>query len=158
MSPTLQTKTITVDSLCSPLCSQLINDSKTLAVRAATGTGKTKHLFGPLAKAARSKNKKIVYLSYLTALVEQYCNDNLAVSYNQDLCELEQADAMGVVVNSIWKSHIRSVLNQADILIIDEFEKVLTTVVCSEPSKQLPKQQVFESLSEAIRNVPQLIV
>src|SRR5690606_1986206 len=60
--------------------------------------------------------------------------------------------------NSIWKSHIRSVLNQADILIIDEFEKVLTTVVCSEPSKQLPKQQVFESLSEAIRNVPQLIV
>lgn len=158
MSPTLQTKTITVDSLRSPLCSQLINDSKTLAVRAATGTGKTKHLFGPLAKAARSKNKKIVYLSYLTALVEQYCNDNLAVSYNQDLCELEQADAMGVVVNSIWKSHIRSVLNQADILIIDEFEKVLTTVVCSEPSKQLPKQQVFESLSEVIRNVPQLIV
>ncbi|TOG39719.1 hypothetical protein CGJ01_23815, partial [Vibrio parahaemolyticus] len=76
----------------------------------------------------------------------------------QDLCELEQADAMGVVVNSIWKSHIRSVLNQADILIIDEFEKVLTTVVCSEPSKQLPKQQVFESLSEVIRNVPQLIV
>lgn len=158
MCPTVQTDLVTVKSLDAPKCSKLINNTRTLAIKSATGTGKTKHIFGPVAQTAKKQNKKVTYLSYLTALVEQYCTDNLATSYNDELSKLEEASAIGVVVNSIWKTHIFTFLKQTDILIIDEFEKVLSTVVCSEHSKQLPKQLVFECLSEIIRNVPQLIV
>lgn len=159
MSPSMQTNTTEINSLHSPICKQLIDNTPTLAIRSATGTGKTKYIFGPIIKSARENNKKVVYLSYLMALVQQYCDDNQAVSYNNpNLDHIEQSSAMGVVVNSIWKEHIRSFIAQADILIIDEFEKVLSTIVCSKESKQLPKQRVFACLSEIIKTIPQLIV
>ncbi|HAS6343115.1 TPA: hypothetical protein I7243_23555 [Vibrio vulnificus] len=158
MCPTVQTDLVTVKSLNAPECAKLINNTRTLAIKSATGTGKTKHIFGPVAQTAKKQNKKITYLSYLTALVEQYCTDNLATSYNDELSKLEEASAIGVVVNSIWKTHIFTFLKQTDILIIDEFEKVLSAIVCSKDSEKLPKQLVFECLSEIIRNVPQLIV
>lgn len=155
-TPTKTIRTSTLD--CPEVCEALANE-RTLAIKSATGTGKTKHVFGPITQLAEQNNKSVVYLSHLMALVEQYCIQNHAVSYTtQNLTQLEQSKAMGLVVNSVWKAHIQAYCHNADTLIIDEFEKVISTVVCSEHSLQMPKQRVFHCLSEIIRSIPQVIV
>jgi hypothetical protein len=159
MQVNVQTKTIHTSTLHSTEVQDAILNEPTLAIKSATGTGKTKHIFGPIVKQAEKTNKKVVYLSHLMALVEQYCVENNAVSYTtKNLDQLEQSKAMGLVINSAWKAHIQAFCRNSDILIIDEFEKVIASVACPEESLQMPKQRVFHCLSEIIQLIPQVVV
>lgn len=135
-----------------------LNKCSTLAIKAATGTGKTKRLFGPLAQHA-SEEKRVVYVSHLIALVEQFCHDNQATSYSSNnLYEVESCDAFGVVINSIYKDMFLDKLANCDTLIIDEFEKVFQSVVCSDDNPQMQRNKVFNSLCYAIKNAENVII
>ena len=129
----------------------------TYALLGRAGTGKTKNVLQPISKSAHSK-KRIVYLSYLIPLVEQFCEMTDAISYKKaSLYEIENADALGVVVNSSYKDHIASFVLSCDVLIIDEFEKV-TSTVCSNSNNTMPREEVFEILSKAIKRAPKVVV
>lgn len=135
-----------------------LRECSTLAIKAATGTGKTKHLFGPLAQHA-SEKERVVYVSHLIALVEQFCHDHQATSYTSNkLNEVENCQAFGVVINSIYKDMFLDKLANCDTLIIDEFEKVFQTVVCSEDNSQMQRNKVFDSLCYAIENAENVII
>lgn len=159
MSPSLASKILQIDDLSSLDINHIIDNELTVAVRAATGAGKTKNIFGPIIKKAKMYGKKVVYISHLIALVEQVCLENQSISYKtHELCSIENAASLGVVINSIWKAHIRTFVESVDILIIDEFEKVLNAVVCAENSIQMDKKKVFECLSSIIKQIPLVIV
>lgn len=135
-----------------------LNKCSTLAIKAATGTGKTKRLFGPLAHHA-SKKERVVYVSHLIALVEQFCRNNQATSYSSNnLYEIESCEAFGVVINSIYKDMFLDKLVNCDTLIIDEFEKVFQSVVCSDDNPQMQRNKVFNSLCYAIKNAKNVII
>ncbi|MDK9763288.1 DEAD/DEAH box helicase family protein [Vibrio sp. D420a] len=120
-----------------------------------TGTGKTKLALQPLIKSA-NESQKVVYLSYLIPLVKQLCESVGAINYNNaSLFEIENADAMGIVVNSIYKDHLASVILNCDVLIIDEFEKVMTNV-CSHSDTM--REEVFDVLTLAIQRAPKVVV
>lgn len=137
---------------------QELQQCSTLAIKAATGTGKTKRLFGPLAQHASEKDR-VVYVSHLIALVEQFCRDNQATSYSSNnLYEIESCEAFGVVINSIYKDMFLDKLVNCDTLIIDEFEKVFQSVVCSDDNPQMQRNKVFNSLCYAIKNAENVII
>lgn len=137
---------------------QELQQCSTLAIKAATGTGKTKRLFGPLAQHASEKDR-VVYVSHLIALVEQFCRDNKATSYSSNkLNEVENCEAFGVVINSIYKDMFLDKLASCHTLIIDEFEKVFKSVVCSDDNQQMQRNKVFDSLCYAIEKAPNVIV
>ncbi|MCR9657478.1 hypothetical protein NB537_22195 [Vibrio parahaemolyticus] len=137
---------------------QELQQCSTLAIKAATGTGKTKRLFGPLALHA-SEKERVVYVSHLIALVEQFCHDNKATSYSSNkLNEVENCEAFGVVINSIYKDMFLDKLASCHTLIIDEFEKVFKSVVCSDDNQQMQRNKVFDSLCYAIEKAPNVIV
>lgn len=122
-----------------------------------TGTGKTKFGLQPIARQAHD-GKKVVYLSYLIALVKQFCEMTNSVSYkNAKLHEIEGAHSLGVVVNSSYKDHIASFLLNCDVLIIDEFEKVVS-VVCGCDEEVMPRKALFKILKKALRLIPKVIV
>ncbi|MCW8336434.1 hypothetical protein, partial [Vibrio paucivorans] len=129
----------------------------TIVLLGKAGSGKTKYVLQPIAKSAH-KNKRVVYLSYLIPLVQQFCEKTNAVPYNNaPLIAIENADALGVVVNSSYKDHIASFLLNCDVLIIDEFEKVISTV-CTNSNDTMPREEVFQILSQAIMNTPKVVV
>ncbi|MCR9454042.1 hypothetical protein [Vibrio alginolyticus] len=120
-----------------------------------TGTGKTQDVLRPIARSA-STIKKVAYISYLIPLVKQFCDAANAVSYNSaSLFEIETANALGVVVNSSSKDHLASFILNCDVLIIDEFEKVMATV-CGD-NETMP-DKVIEVLTEAMQKVPRVVV
>ncbi len=103
-----------------------------------------------------TENKRVVYLSYLIPLVKQLCESVGAVNYKNDsLFEIENATSLGVVVNSAYKDHLASVILNCDILIIDEFEKVMTNV-CGHNDTM--RDEVFDVLTLAIQKVPKVVV
>ncbi|HCE3105354.1 TPA: hypothetical protein NG516_004327 [Vibrio parahaemolyticus] len=137
--------------------SYLIEDTQfdTTVLLGKTGTGKTKFALQPLIRSA-TENKKVVYLSYLIPLVKQLCESVGAVNYKNDsLFEIENATSLGVVVNSAYKDHLASVILNCDILIIDEFEKVMTNV-CGHNDTM--RDEVFDVLTLAIQKVPKVVV
>ena len=129
----------------------------TIVLLGKAGSGKTKYVLQPIAKSAH-ENRRVVYLSYLIPLVQQFCEKTNAVPYNNaPLIAIENADALGVVVNSSYKDHIASFLLNCDVLIIDEFEKVISTV-CTNSNDTMPREEVFQILSQAIMNTPKVVV
>ncbi|TNZ69379.1 hypothetical protein CGK42_16420 [Vibrio parahaemolyticus] len=131
------------------------NQFDTTVLLGQTGTGKTKFGFQPLVRSAH-KNKRVVYLSYLIPLVKQFCESVGAVAYNNaTLFEIENSVALGSVVNSIHKDHLASVILNCDILIIDEFEKVMANICRNNDT--MP-EQVYEILLQAIKNAPKVVV
>ncbi|MFW1708418.1 hypothetical protein V3H24_17130 [Vibrio parahaemolyticus] len=109
----------------------------------------------PMIRSA-TENKRVVYLSYLIPLVKQLCESVGAVNYKNDsLFEIENATSLGVVVNSAYKDHLASVILNCDILIIDEFEKVMTNV-CGHNDTM--RDEVFDVLTLAIQKVPKVVV
>ncbi|ROQ79747.1 DEAD/DEAH box helicase family protein [Vibrio crassostreae] len=131
------------------------NQFDTTVLLGQTGTGKTKFGFKPLVRSAH-KNKRIVYLSYLIPLVKQFCESVGAVAYNNaTLFEIENSVALGSVVNSIHKDHLASVILNCDILIIDEFEKVMANVCRNNDT--MP-EQVYDILLQAIKKAPKVVV
>ena len=133
------------------------SDFDTIVLLGKAGSGKTKYVLQPIAKSAH-KNKRVVYLSYLIPLVQQFCEKTNAVPYNNaPLIAIENANALGVVVNSSYKDHITSFLLNCDVLIIDEFEKVISTV-CSNSNDTMPRDEVFQVLSKAIKKAPKVVV
>lgn len=137
--------------------SYLIEDTQydTTVLLGQTGSGKTKHGLQPLIRSA-NENKKVVYLSYLIPLVKQLCESVGAENYkNSSLFEIENAASLGVVVNSVYKDHLASVIINCDILIIDEFEKVMTNV-CGHNDTM--RDEVFDVLTLAIQQAPKVVV
>ncbi len=137
--------------------SDLIEDTQfdTKVLLGKTGTGKTKFALQPLIRSA-NENKRVVYLSYLIPLVKQLCESVGAVNYQNDsLFEIENATSLGVVVNSAYKDHLASVILNCDILIIDEFEKVMANV-CGHNDTM--RDEVFDVLTLAIQKVPKVVV
>ncbi|MDE1317452.1 DEAD/DEAH box helicase family protein [Vibrio aestuarianus] len=131
------------------------NQCDTTVLLGQTGTGKTKFGFQPLVRSAH-KNKRVVYLSYLIPLVKQFCESVGAVAYNNaTLFEIENSVALGSVVNSIHKDHLASLILNCDILIIDEFEKVMANVCRNNDT--MP-EQVYEILLQAIKIAPKVVV
>ncbi|CAM4329335.1 hypothetical protein [Vibrio agarivorans] len=140
------------------LLSEQLSQLSTVAVYAATGTGKTEKIISPMAKQASSTNR-VVYISNLIALVDQFCDKTGAVSYqNENRKYLREANATAVVINSIWKPHLLCQIYDAEVIIIDEFEKVFKTVVCSENSKTMQADKVFEALCLIIKHAPRVLV
>ncbi len=134
--------------------STLFQNSSTLALWADAGTGKTAEVIMPV-----SKRMNTVYISGLIALVEQFCKQTDSVSYSEpSLSCFRQAECIGVVINSIWKEHICAKIYEAEVLIIDEFEKVFKTVVCSENSQSMQADLVFEILCKILTSVPKVLV
>nr|WP_102277846.1 hypothetical protein [Vibrio cyclitrophicus]PMH46955.1 hypothetical protein BCU67_21375 [Vibrio cyclitrophicus] len=132
--------------------------TSTTAIVAATGVGKTSHVYAPIATEA-SVGNKIVYISHLISLVDQFCQKTSSASYHeQDLGKLMQANSMGCVINSIWKPHILEKICSASTLLIDEFEKVYKTLVCSENCRTMQADRVFEALVQILKTVPKVIV
>ncbi|MFS1413445.1 hypothetical protein BCU70_17810 [Vibrio sp. 10N.286.49.C2] len=132
--------------------------SHTIAVKAKTGVGKTKHVFSPIAQNAGEENK-VVYVSHLIALVHQFCNNNSATNYQSNaLFGIERANSLALVINSIHKPHLLNAALNCDVLIIDEFEKVLSAVVCSDNNPQMDADLVFQAICEALRNARKVIV
>lgn len=137
--------------------SYLIEDNQfdTTVLHGQTGTGKTKHALQPLIRSA-TENKRVVYLSYLIPLVKQLCESVGAVNYkNTSLFEVENATSLGVVVNSVYKDHLASVILNCDVLIIDEFEKVMANV-CGHNDTM--RDEVFDVLILAIQKAPKIVV
>ncbi|MFM2580461.1 DEAD/DEAH box helicase family protein [Vibrio fortis] len=137
--------------------SYLIEDNQydTTVLRGQTGSGKTKHGLQPLIRSA-NENKKVVYLSYLIPLVKQLCESVGAENYkNSSLFEIENATSLGVVVNSIYKDHLASAILNCDVLIIDEFEKVMANVCGHNDTMH---EEVFDVLALAINKVPKVVV
>ncbi|MFA0692122.1 hypothetical protein [Vibrio splendidus] len=130
----------------------------TTAMIAATGVGKTSHVYAPTAIEA-SEGNEVVYISHLISLVEQFCLRTSSVSYQQqELKTFTQANSLGSVINSVWKPHIFEKICSAKTLLIDEFEKVYKTLVCSENSKTMQADRVFEALVQILKTVPKVIV
>ncbi|WP_282174699.1 hypothetical protein [Vibrio diabolicus] len=130
----------------------------TTAMLAATGVGKTTNVYAPTAIGA-SEGNEVVYISHLISLVEQFCLRTNSVSYQQqELKTFTQANSIGSVINSAWKPHIFEKVCSAKILLIDEFEKVYKTLVCSENSKTMQADRVFEALVQILKTVPKVIV
>ncbi|MFN1549696.1 DEAD/DEAH box helicase family protein [Vibrio natriegens] len=137
--------------------SYLIEDNQydTTVLLGHTGTGKTKHGLQPLIRSA-NENKRVVYISYLIPLVKQLCESVGAENYkNSSLFEIENATSLGVVVNSIYKDHLASVILNCDVLIIDEFEKVIANV-CGHNDTM--REEVFDVLALAIQKAPRVVV
>ncbi|MDV5032988.1 hypothetical protein [Vibrio diabolicus] len=144
-----------VDSLRGLELSQL---SSTTAIVAATGVGKTSYVYTPIARSA-SADKNVTYISHLISLVEQFCLEASCASYqDQELMKLGQANSMGSVINSIWKPHIFEKICSSHTLLIDEFEKVYKTLVCSENSRTMQADRVFDALVHILKTVPRVIV
>ncbi|MEG3221775.1 hypothetical protein PD716_14240 [Vibrio gigantis] len=132
--------------------------ASTTAIVAATGVGKTSHVYAPIATEA-SEGNKIIYITHLISLVDQFCQRTGSASYHeQDLGKLMQANSMGCVINSIWKPHILEKICSASTLLIDEFEKVYKTLVCSENCRTMQADRVFEALVQILKTVPKVIV
>lgn len=132
----------------------LFQHSSTLALLAGAGAGKTSMILAPLAKCSNT-----VYISGLIALVEQFCRQTNSVSYREpSISRFRQAGRIGVVINSIWKEHIYARIHEAEVLIIDEFEKVVKTVVCSENSQSMQADLVFDMLCNVLAHVPKVLV
>ncbi|MEF1339182.1 hypothetical protein REH81_20810, partial [Vibrio rotiferianus] len=130
----------------------------TTAMLAATGVGKTTNVYAPTAIEA-SEGNEVVYISHLISLVEQFCLRTNSVSYQQqELNTFTQANSIGSVINSTWKPHIFEKVCSAKILLIDEFEKVYKTLVCSDNSKTMQADRVFDALVQILRTVPKVIV
>ena len=137
--------------------SYLIEDTKfdTTVLMGKTGTGKTKLALQPMIRSA-TENKRVVYLSYLIPLVKQLCESVGAVNYkNNSLFEIENATSLGAVINSVYKDHLASVILNCDVLIIDEFEKVMANV-CGHNDTM--RDEVFDVLTLAIQKVPKVVV
>ncbi|CDT14903.1 conserved hypothetical protein [Vibrio coralliirubri] len=137
--------------------SDLIEDNQfdTTVLMGQTGTGKTKHALQPMIRSA-TENKRVVYLSYLIPLVKQLCESVGAVNYkNTSLFEIENAASLGVVVNSIYKDHLASVILNCDVLIVDEFEKVMANV-CGHNDTM--RDEVFDVLTLATQKAPKVVV
>lgn len=131
------------------------NQFNTTVLMGQTGTGKTKLALQPMIRSA-TKNKRVVYLSYLIPLVKQLCESVGAVNYkNNSLFEIENATSLGVVVNSVYKDHLASVILNCHVLIIDEFEKVMTNV-CGHNDTM--RDEVYDVLTLAIQKVPKVVV
>lgn len=131
------------------------NQNDTTVLLGQTGSGKTKHGLQPLIRSA-NENKKVVYLSYLIPLVKQLCESVGAENYkNSSLFEIENATSLGVVVNSIYKDHLASAILNCDVLIIDEFEKVMANV-CGHNDTM--REEVFDVMTLAINKVPKVVV
>ncbi|MFB1054447.1 hypothetical protein [Vibrio diabolicus] len=144
-----------VDSLRGLELSQL---PSTTAIIAATGVGKTSYVYTPIARSA-SADKNVTYISHLISLVEQFCLEVSCASYQeQDLMKLGQANSMGSVINSIWKPHLFEKICSSHTLLIDEFEKVYKTLVCSENSRTMQADRVFDALVHILKTVPRVIV
>ncbi|HAS8474609.1 TPA: hypothetical protein I7766_19300 [Vibrio vulnificus] len=138
---------------------EMLDTSKvgTYVLIGGTGTYKTKKGLQPLASSAHS-HKKVVYISYLVALVEQFCHASNASFYKTvSLPDLEQSPALGLVVNSAIKAHLAAYLLECDVLLIDEFEKVISTISTIDESV-LPRYEVMVLLEKAIKRVPKLVV
>ncbi|MCG9569179.1 hypothetical protein [Vibrio chagasii] len=130
----------------------------TTAMLAATGVGKTTNVYAPTAIEA-SEGNEVVYISHLISLVEQFCLRTNSVSYQQqELNTFTQSNSIGSVINSTWKPHIFEKICSAKVLLIDEFEKVYKTLVCSENSKTMQADRVFDALVQILRTVPKVIV
>ncbi|MCR9673689.1 hypothetical protein NB557_10530, partial [Vibrio alginolyticus] len=142
-----------VDSLRGLELSQL---PSTTAIIAATGVGKTSYVYTPIARSA-SADKNVTYISHLISLVEQFCLEVSCASYQeQDLMKLGQANSMGSVINSIWKPHLFEKICSSHTLLIDEFEKVYKTLVCSENSRTMQADRVFDALVHILKTVPRV--
>ena len=101
----------------------------------------------------------MVNISHLISLVEQFCLRTRSVSYQQqELKTFTQANSIASVINSTWKPHIFDKICSASTLLIDGFEKVYKTLVCSENSKTMQADRVFEALVQILRTVPKVIV
>ncbi|MDF4290308.1 hypothetical protein P3444_23715, partial [Vibrio parahaemolyticus] len=72
--------------------------------------------------------------------------------------KLGQANSMGSVINSIWKPHLFEKICSSHTLLIDEFEKVYKTLVCSENSRTMRADRVFDALVHILKTVPRVIV
>lgn len=129
----------------------------TIVLIGATGSGKTKHGLQHLAINA-SGNQRVAYLSYLIPLVEQFCNNTGSTLYKgASLAQVEDSNSLALVVNSLHKHHLASFLLECDVLIIDEFEKVMSVVCCS-TEELMPRRTIFGFMEKIISIVPQLIV
>ncbi|WP_299022164.1 DEAD/DEAH box helicase family protein [uncultured Photobacterium sp.] len=144
-------------NLCELDLDTIADSNKTFAIKAATGTGKTSMIFGPLAKLGQRKGKKIAYISHLIALVNQFCREYDCTSYRDPLESIEAAQGLGVVINSVYKLHLLDYLRSCDILIIDEFEKVLNAIVCSE-SNLMNTDVVLDALIEIFTSAKCVVV
>ncbi|MGR5251070.1 hypothetical protein ACPV5S_02575 [Vibrio astriarenae] len=130
----------------------------TIAVKAKTGVGKTKHVFSPIAQNAGEENK-VVYVSHLIALVDQFCKNNNATNYQSNaLFSIERENSLALVINSINKPHLLNAALNCDVLIIDEFEKVLSAVVCSSNNYQMDADLVFLVLCDVLHSAKKVIV
>ncbi|MEZ8732817.1 hypothetical protein AB6D70_19800 [Vibrio splendidus] len=144
-----------VDNLKDIELSQL---ASTTAIQAATGVGETSHVYAPTAMES-SPDGQVVYISHLIALVEQFCLKTGSASYKEkDLRKFTQANSMGSVINSVSKPHILEKICSSSTLLIDEYEKVYKTIVCSDNSKTMQADRVFEALVYILKTVPRVIV
>lgn len=145
-------KKILVESLENFDCSDISND-ETVVICGKTGTGKTENVIIPI-----SKNKSVVYISHLIALVEQFCHKSKGVSYLDKYDRFVQSSVSGVVINSIRKKFILNHISKADVVIFDEFEKVFKTLVTSDNSVTMKADEVYDTLVFILENAPQVIV
>ncbi|HCE2132806.1 TPA: hypothetical protein NGT58_003483 [Vibrio parahaemolyticus] len=156
LSPKLTIKNI--NDLQQLNAERLFADTSTVALKAKTGVGKTKHVFSPLTQSS-SRSQKVVYISHLVALSEQFCKNNKAVSYSSNsLTEIENSERLSIVINSLYKPHLIKKAMEADILIIDEFEKVLSAIVSSKNKREMKSSQVHKALRIALESAQKVVV
>ncbi|SBS62170.1 DEAD/DEAH box helicase family protein [Vibrio atlanticus] len=147
-----------IDDIHSLNHKKLFTHTTTVALKAKTGVGKTKYVFSPLSQTS-SCTQKVVYISHLVALSEQFCQQNQATSYSSSvLNEIENSTRLSLVINSLYKPHLLLKAMDADLLIIDEFEKVLSAIVGSKNNREMKSPQVYDALCLALKQAKQVIV